>query len=154
MLDSPKALRLKAMDLLARREHSRQELENKLLARGASRALMTEVLDGLVQDNLLSDERFAESYVRVRTSKGYGPQRIRQELQERGIESGLVDTLLEDFSQEWLTDLRNLWKKRWGAQAMVSREEQSKRWRFIQYRGYTWEQFKQVCEEHETIRHS
>ena len=148
---SAKSLRLKAMDLLARREHSRYELKLKLLRRGAEEALITSVLDQLVNDNLLSDERFAEAYVRSRVAKGYGPQRVSQELQLRGVDESIIETIVAE--QEWLPCLRQLWKKRWSNPVVENLEERAKRWRFIQYRGYSWEQFQQVCEEYETINY-
>lgn len=151
---SEKDLRLQAMNLLARREHSRQELYRKLSRRGAEASLIDSVLDQLAADGLLSDERFAEAYTTARARKGHGPQRISQELEERGVGPSLIKVTLDGFDDQWLSDLRRLWKKRWPHQAIDSSEERNKRWRFIQYRGYTWEQFKQVCEDYETISDS
>ena len=153
-MSSAKELRLQAMNLLARREHSRQELYRKLSRRGAEAADIEPVLDQLIADKLLSDERFAEAYTTARARKGYGPQRIQQELQERGVSDDIIDSILASFEHQWLSDLAILWKKRWPHQAIDSLEERSKRWRFIQYRGYTWDQFKQLCEDYETISDS
>ncbi|MGB8146312.1 MAG: regulatory protein RecX, partial [Chromatiaceae bacterium] len=74
------AARNLALRLLAGREHSRRELERKLLARGYEAAILVGVLDALTETGLLSDERMAEAYVAGRLRKGFGPLRLRQEL--------------------------------------------------------------------------
>ena len=67
----------KAIDLLSRREHSREELAQKLrLKSGASDeikdALLPELLDSLDDQGFLSDDRFAEMVIRSRFAKGQG----------------------------------------------------------------------------------
>ena len=61
-----KTSRRQALDLLARREHSRLELERKLLKRSYSRDTTNEVLDVLEVEGLLEEARFIESFVRTR----------------------------------------------------------------------------------------
>ena len=41
------------------------------------------VIERCLQENWLNDARFAESYIRSRSSGGYGPLRIALELQQR-----------------------------------------------------------------------
>ena len=55
--------RKKAMDLLARREHSRLELERKLTSRDYEAEEINATIEQLVADNLQSDSRFSEAYV-------------------------------------------------------------------------------------------
>lgn len=73
------------MDLLARREHGRVELTRKLRQRGASDELIGPELDRLAEEGLLSEARYLESFIRYRSSSGYGPARIREELGQRGL---------------------------------------------------------------------
>lgn len=83
-------IRLRAMGLLARREHSHLELHRKLADRFPEHVdLLDQVLVGLQQDNLQSDERFAEAFVSSRVRKGQGPHRISMELQQRGLDQPL-----------------------------------------------------------------
>ena len=70
---------------MARREHSRLELQRKLKARGHDAAEVSGVLDELAERHLQSDERYVEVYVRSRAARGYGPQRIALELKQRGL---------------------------------------------------------------------
>jgi regulatory protein len=71
------SVRNKAMDLLARREHSEHELRQKLKLREFDSDEITAAIDSLQRDNLLSDERFTESYVSQRFNAGFGPLKIR-----------------------------------------------------------------------------
>jgi len=62
----PVYLRKTAMDYLARREHSEQELTRKLTVRGFGEVLIETALAELVTDGLQSDARFAEAFVNSR----------------------------------------------------------------------------------------
>ena len=62
--DTPADVRLAAMNLLARREHSRYELRNKLKRRYPDEVVIDEQLDRLVDERLLCDARFAEARTR------------------------------------------------------------------------------------------
>lgn len=129
-------LRRAAMDLLARREHSRAELADKLRRKFEVDAEQVEpVLDQLRADNLQSDERFAEAYVRYRRSRGVGPLLIRQELRARKVDPELLEACLDISSEQWLETLRQVIerKRRPGI-------EHPKLYRFCLSRGFTTSQ--------------
>lgn len=133
------ALRRRAMDYLARREHSRYELQCKLREKFEipSDALIASVLDRLEADNLLSNTRFAESYVRSRVSRGYGPLYIRHQLRQRQLDSVLIDQVLSFDEQDWTDVLADALAKK----IAEVPERGSKQWlklqRFSQSRGFT-----------------
>ena len=130
---------------LANREHSRLELYHKLIKKGFDSAIIDTVLTQLQANNLLSDERFVENYLRVRISKGYGPLRIEQELRERGISSTLLSQALNFHDPQWLPRAQQAWQKRFGQKNLSGdRREQAKQIRFLQYRGFTSTQIKAV----------
>jgi regulatory protein len=109
------SLRRAAMDLLARREHSRAELLDKLQHRFPdAEALFAEVLEQLTADGLLDDERFCEAYVRYRRSRGAGPLLIRQELRQKGVAASTLQAALDLSAPEWLDALRALLLKKSG----------------------------------------
>lgn len=125
------------MDLLARREHSRHELELKLRLRyPASALIIDEVLQDLRTELLQSDERFAESYVAMRRRKGYGPQRLRQELREKGIDPALVQAELGKPEHDWFGQAAVVLRKKFAAPAR-EHKERAKQMRFLQYRGFS-----------------
>ncbi|MBV2131569.1 recombination regulator RecX [Pseudomonas sp. MAP12] len=138
MLDSPVAVRRAAMDLLARREHSRAELTRKLRQRGAAVELIDSALERLSEEGLLSDERFLESFIRSRAQAGYGPLRIRDELSQRGLPRAIVERALADSPIEWAANLRELWRRRFAALPVDARER-AKQGRFLLYRGFAHE---------------
>ncbi|NJO15198.1 MAG: regulatory protein RecX [Thioploca sp.] len=129
---------------LAQREHSRLELHHKLIKKGFDSTVIATVLTQLQTDNLLSDERFVENYLRTRINKGYGPLRIEQELRERGIASGLLNQTLNCHDPQWIVRAQQAWQKRFGQNLSPDRREQAKQIRFLQYRGFTSSQIKAV----------
>jgi len=84
MSDDAIEARKKAMDLLARREHARGELERKLAAAGFDADIAADVLQRLADEGLQSDRRFVESFVQSRINQGKGPLRIHADLGQRG----------------------------------------------------------------------
>jgi regulatory protein len=126
------AIRSAAMDLLARREHSAQELTRKLQAHG-----------------LLSDARFAETFVYSRFQRGSGPQKIRSELRERGIDEALIEHCIEALDEDWQTRLREVREKKFGAGLPGDFHERSRQMRFLQQRGFSAEQIARVLRDDE-----
>ncbi len=127
-----------AIRLLSRREHSCKELQQKLLARDFGSCLIDEVLTTLQAENLLSDERFAESYVRSKVRKGVGPVRLQHELRDHQIDDELIHRYLCD--QHWRQLAVEVRQKRFGAVLPESYEERANQMRFLQYRGFSAEQ--------------
>ncbi len=135
------------MRLLAGREHSRLELWRKLSARSYDTDLVDQVLDALVQQHLLSDERFTEQYLASRQQKGYGPVRIKEELRERGIGDELIRTFLGEQDGAWVDFLQMAHDKKFGSGAPDSMKEQARRSRFLEHRGFTGEQIRSFFQD-------
>ena len=139
MSTSETELRRAAMDLLARREHSRKELWQKLQSRADTQESLALVLEALEADHWLSDERFAESFIRSRIARGLGPARITQELLQRGVASELVALQMEGCGEDWLQQARGVSDKKFGAAPVKNIKEKAKRVRYLQYRGFSME---------------
>jgi len=135
-VENPGACKRQALDLLARREHSRLELERKLAARGYSEDLIAPTLDGLEASGALATARFTESFIRTRVAKGHGPARIRMDLAQRGIAEVEAAALLADSGIDWAAAARAVRSKRFGAGAPASFAERARQARFLQYRGF------------------
>ena len=132
------------MDFLARREHSEQELARKLTARGHDAHTVAVTLASLVADRLLSNARFAESFVHARIQRGSGPQKIRAELRERGVSDALIDASLAAHADNWRELAREVREKRFGSKQPVDFRERSRQMRFLQQRGFSGEQIRGV----------
>ncbi|MBM4195941.1 MAG: regulatory protein RecX [Gammaproteobacteria bacterium] len=129
------------MDLLARREHSRAELREKLAAREYAAAEIDAALDRLTGEGLADDDRFVTAYVSSRIRRGYGPIRIRAELVERRVASDLVASALAGID-DWEARARDVRRRRFGEAAPTDYVERAKQSRFLEYRGFTAAQIR------------
>lgn len=136
-----------ALRLLARRDHSLLELRNKLLARHFDEVLVTTVLAELAERNLLSEQRFAEAFVRGRFARGYGPVRIRAELRERGVGEQATEEVLAELSENWGESAVRQREKRFGAGYPGDYRERVRQMRFLQQRGFTGDQIRAAFRE-------
>ena len=130
-------IRKKAMDLLARREHSEQELRQKLKSREYRDEAIDEVVLGLQHDGLQSDERFTESYVNHRFNAGVGPLKIRYELRQKGVSDRLVDEFLEPLSDQWDELMTRQRVRKYGVSIPDDYPSRMKQARFLQNRGFS-----------------
>jgi regulatory protein len=132
--------------LLARREHSRAELQRKLGGRGGDPKVVEAVLEGLAASGLQSDARFAESLVHSRVEGGCGPVRIRYELRQHAVDETLIQTCLESYRETWRALARTAAQKRFGEQTPADLKERARRARFLSHRGFTDEQIDAVLQ--------
>ncbi|MCC5794344.1 MAG: regulatory protein RecX [Chromatiales bacterium] len=135
-----RSARQAAFDLLARREYSAAELASRLEARGYEPQEVRTVVDGLRREGLQCDERFAEAFVRSRTSRGQGPLRIAAELRSRGIDESLLSAMLDDPAAAWIERARRVRERRFGAASPRDQREKARQARFLAQRGFTGEQ--------------
>jgi regulatory protein len=147
---------------LARREHSRAELERKLrpyaLAEAeatgaeaagaeaagaagladdvatAASARLCAVLDGLAACGLLSDARAAESLL-AGPGRRLGSRRLKHALQSKGLAPELVWATLEQSRTTELERARELWRRRFGEPA-AQPAERARQARFLAGRGF------------------
>lgn len=136
ILDTAVAVRRVAMDLLARREHGRVELERKLRQRGATPELIATALDRLAEEGLLSEARYLESFIHHRARSGYGPARIREDLTQRGLARSDVEQALRTCGYDWAALLRETWERKFDGELPVELKERARQTRFLLYRGY------------------
>ncbi|GAA4088239.1 recombination regulator RecX [Zhongshania borealis] len=127
------------MDLLARREHSRRELLIKLSRKFPDAAVIDAVLDKLEADVLQSDSRFASSFFRLRVQGGFGPNRIRAELRQRGISDVLIDQQFSEQIVDWFAAAEALYLKKYVGVNVGDPRERAKCFRYLQYKGYDLE---------------
>lgn len=141
-----KKIRIVALDLLAQREHSRLELQNKLLQKDFAHDEVELLLNTLIAENLLSDERFCEAFIRNRIKKGQGGLRIKEELRQRGISNELISHYLNS-QNDWQEKLAIVRRKKFGDAIPKDFKERAKQMRFLQYRGFSIEQINEAFRE-------
>lgn len=142
----------RAVSLLAIREHGDKELRQKLkkkfhltqalqakyqLDETALMALIDSVVAHCQAQNWQDDERYIEQAVLNLSQKGQGPMKIRQKLQQTSSRTDLIDAYLDWELEDWLDIARQVVLKKYGnLQKPTSRNEQAKRMRFLQSRGF------------------
>ncbi len=131
------------MDLLARREHTRKELIHKLTIRDFPEDVIESVVSRLTEENLQSDDRFAEAFVNMRRKKGQGPIRILNELQERGVSQALQEEYVDTRDSVWRETIKQVREKKFGSAVPEEYAQRAKQSRFLQYRGFTSDQIHQ-----------
>ncbi len=134
------SLNERAMNLLARREHSVTELKTKLLKAAFHHDDVNAVIEKLTTAGLQSDQRFTENYLRYRSQRGFGSQRIRLELKERGVADEIINTALQQADIDWFSLAMTVRCKRFGEQSPDEYKDRAKQQRFLQYRGFAHEQ--------------
>ncbi|CAN5460084.1 recombination regulator RecX [soil metagenome] len=125
-----------AIHILTYREHSRQELKRKLLAKIPDDAEIEILLDKLADLELQSDDRFTQAYIHMRRNRGYGPVRIRAELRERGISAELINSHLNEYDPQWQELAEQAVIKKFGNAPSQDYAERVRQARFLQYRGF------------------
>ena len=125
-----------AMRLLARREHSRAELRGKLVGRGFENDSVEELLQGLEDQDLLSDERFAMSLIASRAETGYGPKRIDLELRNRGVSEELAREALAKAEVDWGQQVTDQAVRKFGSDPAQTFPEWARRARYLERRGF------------------
>lgn len=138
------SIRQKALDLLSRREHSRRELFLKLRRYDFPAEEISLILNEIQNENLLSEDRFIENFIRSRRSRGYGPLKICAELQNRGIDPSRILVSEEWLATDWQEKADAVRIKRFGEVAPVSVAEQARQGRYLQQRGFTIAQIRKI----------
>lgn len=133
---TPKSPRERAIDLLARREHSGRELQRKLVHKGLAPDAANELVGDLCQRNLQSDQRFAGALVRRRISDGYGPLRIRMELSSHGIAATEAQSAIDAETPDWPELARQAYRRKFRDQPAADAKERGKRAQFLAQRGF------------------
>ena len=130
-------IKKECLRLLTRRDHSRKQIQDKLALKGYDKNQVSVVIEELSGKSFQSDSRYAESYVRVRSQKGFGPIRIGYELRQQGIDSGTVEQVLRAASDDWQTLLEQVYLKKYSQNTDCGHLERGKQIRFLLQRGFS-----------------
>jgi regulatory protein len=133
----PATARARALDLLARREHSIAELRAKLADREFNAEEIDSALARLSTEGLVSDERFVEAFVSAHRRRGQGPHRIRAELRQKGVAAELIEQHLAASVTEWTELARQVRARRFGARPPRDFHERARQARFLEMRGFS-----------------
>lgn len=136
------SLKARAIGYLSRREHSRAELQRKLLSHVDVPELVDALLDELERENWLSNQRFAQSLVNRRAGR-QGTQRIVQELRQHGLSDDTVGRIGDQLRQTERQRAQAVWQKKFG-QLPVDTKDYARQFRFLASRGFSPEVVRRI----------
>ncbi len=106
-----RALKAKAVGLLALREYTRAELLKKLSPLAETPETAFEVLDELARDGWQSDERFAAAFSHQKSFK-QGAALVAQGMRQKGVPDTLIAQTLQNLSATEQARARSVWEKK------------------------------------------
>jgi regulatory protein len=142
MAVKPLSLTGRALRLLSTREHSRSELERKLARFEEEPGTLAKVLDTLQAKDFINEDRVLESVIHRRSAK-LGAQRIKQELQAKGLEPEAVAMALDTLRTSEVERAREVWRKKFGGPAQDA-AGRAKQMRFLAGRGFGGDAIRRV----------
>ena len=156
------ALKSRALRWLAQRDHSRAELERKLLTHARALARLAEatsgpeatfpdsllrervaaVIGGLAAAGLMNEPRMAEALLAAKAPR-FGESRLRQVMQQRGLEPALVDAAVQQARGSEFERAQALWQRRFGGPGATP-AERARQMRFLAGRGFCGDVIRRV----------
>ena len=124
-METPKKsdLRERALRLLARREHTRAELTQKLTRYAEEDDDLSALIDDLAQSGLVSDQRFAEHFITAK-QKRFGHLKIAHELKSKGIDAESIARLTITSREQEFESARAVWQRKFPAPPASAAEKE------------------------------
>nr|WP_113868619.1 recombination regulator RecX [Brenneria salicis]NMN92491.1 regulatory protein [Brenneria salicis ATCC 15712 = DSM 30166]RBP59364.1 regulatory protein [Brenneria salicis ATCC 15712 = DSM 30166]RLM31275.1 recombination regulator RecX [Brenneria salicis ATCC 15712 = DSM 30166] len=149
-----------AMNVLAVRDHSEVEIRRKLaaylhksapdeadpddIAGKVSREEIESAIHYCTEHGWLDDERFTRRYISSRSRKGYGTQRIRAELSQKGIDKETITAAFNTCDIDWCELAKSAAERKFGYPLPDEWKEKVKLQRYLLYRGFFHEEIQSV----------
>jgi regulatory protein len=120
------AYRSKAEQYCASAEQCRSSVKDKLMTWGAGRDMAQRIVDSLVEDDFINEERYCNIYCdsKLRLQK-WGRIKIGYQLRNKRIDSKIIDKVLQNIDPElYSATLYELAEKKW---ALLNEPDPNKR---------------------------
>jgi regulatory protein len=142
-----------ALRILARRDHSKYELVQKLKKRGFAREEIDDAILSCERFDYINDQRTAQVFIRQLKRKVYGKKRIQHELKKKGLKGTSIQGILDKSVSE--ADERE------GAERIVKKnskrfereknglKRRDKIYRFLHARGFSQGVIARILKEHD-----
>lgn len=131
---------------------SEPEIEPELSAEQLRSLIQVEV-DKLTESGLQSDARLAEAFIRSRVNRGQGPMKIKMELRQKGLNDSLIEQAMAEAEVDWQLLAIDVATRKFaredfgGKDSNLTAKLRAKRQRFLQQRGFSFEQISAVERE-------
>ena len=145
-----KAAKLKALDLLRRRDHTEKELREKLTRQGFDPETVRKAVAYVDSYHYLDDERYVRSYL-LSASSGKSRQVICQTLAAKGIDPQTIQDCMEELELDDTENIRKICEKKFGDLNSMSREQRQKVFQYFLRRGYKYGDIASIIKEFHSI---
>ena len=135
-------LRNRALYWLSKRDYSVKDFKLKLDNVCQLDELKQVLLDEFIANDWLNEHRYLSAFVRAKVAAGLGVRRISLELQQHGIKLSDTEAHLAELNVDWFEQARRTYERKYGDTPVKDYKEKSKRYRFMQYRGFDNEQIQ------------
>ncbi len=142
-MPSKTEMRVFAYRLLGRREYSLIELGRRLRQKWPEAEGVENLVRQLAEENLVSDQRYAEAYTRSRIQRHQGPLKIRAALRAKAVPDAVIASAMEAEAGNWL-ELAREWLQRQHSGELSFKDKQ-KYYRRLVNRGFTHDQAMDAC---------
>lgn len=150
-VDIQKRLLNRAVQLLSQRDYCQQELANRLelsLGEPSDKTAIEAVIAHCQQQHWLDDRQYARKFVAMRSARGYGLNRIKQELKLKGVDSELINLALQEEEIDWVTQAGKLLVKKYRLIDQSDQKQKASIYRYLASRGFLSEQINQAYQDY------
>jgi len=136
-----------ALKLLGLRNHSRKELEQKLLKKGYTSESIEPVLEKLTTEGILDDKKFSIELIRSRSRRRpSGTLLLCAELKKRGVADTIIKELLKEYESVKLCH-KAAEKKIGSLREATDGDRRKKLEIFLRNRGFGWQEIQIVLKD-------
>jgi len=139
-----------AIRLISRRNHTEQEIRQKLRQRGFEAEVIARVISECERFNYINDKETARKYLGELRSKGQGIRGIRFSMKKKGIRDEIIDTVLDEnhSAAEELGSADKAFQKKFISLSREKdiRKKREKIFRFLSLRGFSSSVISEVME--------
>ena len=133
-----------AVDYICKYVPSQKQMTHKLYDKDYSKRVVDYVIEKCKSYGYIDDEKYAQSYV-FQNRKLKGKLKLKQELMLKGIDKKIIDDVLADYDEE--DGCLILARKKALNKDLDDPKVYAQLVRFLQYRGYDWEQIKKSIDK-------
>ena len=136
----------KAVSLLAIREHNKKELKEKLMKKGYGDEEIVSAICRLEKEGFISEERYAEAYIRSRLKKSpEGKSIILYRLMEKACPKDIASAFIEEAweNELWLEPLKK------ELDTLIRRKGQEYAEAKMRQKGFSFREIKEAMESDE-----
>jgi recX family len=129
--------RKKALDILSRADCSESDLKRKLFLKDYPSNVVDDAINYVKKFNYINDERYAENYLNYR-GKSKSSRQLKMELKSKGIDSSIIESLMNDERSDEEA-LYNLLRKKIKNPEEMDDEKIRKIYAYLYRRGFSAE---------------